>query len=184
MNALGPLRHLYVQVLVAIVIGVAVGAWWPQFGASLKPLGDAFINLIKMLIAPVIFCTVASGIARMSDLKKFGRVGGKTLLYFEVVSTLALLVGLAVGLLLHPGQGFNIDPATLDRKIAQGYVEKAHASKGLVDYLMALIPKSFFSAFAEGDLLQVLLLAIITGFACSRLGEFGDKCADAIDNVV
>lgn len=184
MQRLGIFRHLYVQVLVAIVIGIGVGALWPKFGAGLKSLGDAFISLIKMLIAPVIFCTVTSGIARMSDIKKFGRVGGKTLLYFEVVSTIALVIGLGVGLLLHPGQGFNIDPATLDPKIAQGYLEKAHASKGVVDYLLGLIPKSFFSAFAEGDLLQVLLLAIITGFACSRLGEFGSRCADAIDHVV
>jgi aerobic C4-dicarboxylate transport protein len=184
MKSLGVFRHLWVQVVVGIIAGVVVGALWPKFGAGLKPLGDAFINLIKMLIAPVIFCTVTSGIARMSDLKKFGRVGGKTLLYFEVVSTLALLIGLGVGLLLHPGTGFDIDPATLDPKVAAGYLEKAHASKGWVEYLLALIPKSFFSAFADGDLLQVLLLAIITGFACSRLGEFGDRCADAIDHVV
>jgi aerobic C4-dicarboxylate transport protein len=184
MKGLGPLRHLWVQVLIGIGLGILVGALWPKFGAGLKPLGDAFVNLIKMLIAPVIFCTVTAGIAHMSDLKKFGRVGGKTILYFEVVSTIALAIGLAVGLALHPGSGFNVDPATLDPKIAQSYVDKAHASKGVVDYLMGLIPKSFFSAFADGDLLQVLLLAIITGFACSRLGEFGQKCADAIDHVV
>ncbi|HET9161144.1 MAG TPA: dicarboxylate/amino acid:cation symporter [Caulobacteraceae bacterium] len=178
------MRHLWVQVLIGIALGIVVGAIWPKFGAGLKPLGDAFVNLIKMLIAPVIFCTVTGGIAHMSDLKKFGRVGGKTILYFEVVSTVALAVGLGVGLALHPGAGFNVDPATLDPKIAQSYVEKAHAAKGWVEFLMALIPKSFFSAFAEGDLLQVLLLAIITGFACSRLGEFGEKCADAIDQVV
>lgn len=178
------LRLLYVQVLIAILLGVVVGFVAPEFGASLKPLGDAFIALIKMLIAPVIFCTVAAGIARMSDIKKFGRVGGKTLLYFEIVSTLALGIGVLVALVLQPGAGFNIDPATLDPKIAESYVEKAHHAKTTTDFLLGLIPKTFVSAFAEGDLLQVLVLAIITGFACTRLGDFGDKAADALDQVV
>lgn len=176
------LKILYVQVLIAIVLGVVVGAIWPKTGVALKPLADAFIALIKLVIAPVIFVTVAGGIARMSDLKTFGRVGGKTLLYFEVVSTLALVVGLAVGLLVKPGAGFNVDPATLDPSIAADYVKKAHEGEGLIPWLLHLIPKTFFGALAEGELLQVLVVAILTGFACSRLGEFGDKVADVLEN--
>jgi len=177
------LKLLYVQVLIAIALGVIVGAVWPKTGASLKPLADAFIALIKLVIAPVIFVTVAGGIARMSDLKAFGRVGGKTLIYFEVVSTLALLVGLTVGLVVKPGAGFHIDPATLDPSIAAGYLKKAHESEGIVPWLLHLIPKTFFAALAEGELLQVLVVAILTGFACARLGEFGDKVADTLESL-
>lgn len=176
-------RLLYVQVLVGIALGIAVGAIWPDVGVALKPLGDGFIKLIKMAIAPVIFCTIVAGIARMSDIKAFGRLGAKTLIYFEVVSTLALVVGLVVGNLVQPGAGFNIDPKTLDPSIAAGYVEKAHHSEGLVDYLLGLIPEAFFGAFAAGNLLQVLVIAIITGFACARLGEFGDKVAGTLEDV-
>ena len=174
------LKILYVQVLVGIAAGIAVGAIWPEFGASLKPLGDAFIKLIKMVIAPVIFVTVTAGIAHMSDLKKFGRVGGKALLYFEVVSTFALVIGLVVGNLVRPGRGFNADPATLDPSVAAGYAKQAQ-DMSLVDHLMEIIPTSFFSAFAEGNLLQVLLVAILTGFACTRLGTFGHKVAEGFD---
>ena len=176
-------RLLYVQVLVGIALGIAVGAIWPEVGVALKPLGDGFIKLIKMSIAPVIFCTIVSGIARMSDIKAFGRLGAKTLLYFEVVSTFALVLGLVVGNLVKPGAGFNIDPATLDPTIAAGYVEKAAHSQGLADYVLGLIPNAFFGAFAEGDLLQVLLIAILTGFACARLGPFGDKVAGVLEDV-
>src|SRR6476469_6472717 len=118
-------QSLYVQVLTAIAIGVALGHFYPQFGEQMKPLGDAFIKLIKMVIAPVIFCTVVHGIASMSDLKKVGRVGAKALLYFEVVSTVALAVGLLVGEIVRPGAGFNIDPATLDTKAVASYVSRA-----------------------------------------------------------
>jgi aerobic C4-dicarboxylate transport protein len=183
-KALSFLKVLYVQVLIGIVAGVAVGAIWPDAGVALKPLGDGFIRLIKMVIAPVIFCTVAAGIAHMSDLKKFGRVGGKALIYFEVVSTLALGVGLLVGNLVRPGAGFNIDVATLDPSIAAGYAEKAAEDTGLVAHLLGVIPEHFVGAFAEGNLLQVLLLAVLTGFACTRLGTFGHKCAEALDAVV
>jgi len=176
-------RLLYVQVLVGIALGIAVGAIWPEVGVALKPLGDGFIKLIKMSIAPVIFCTIVSGIARMSDIKAFGRLGAKTLLYFEVVSTFALVLGLVVGNLVKPGAGFNIDPATLDPTIAAGYVEKAAHSQSLTDYVLGLIPNAFFGAFAEGDLLQVLLIAILTGFACARLGPFGDKVAGTLEDV-
>jgi aerobic C4-dicarboxylate transport protein len=180
---LRPLKLLYVQVLIGVALGILVGAVWPSFGADLKPLGDAFIKLVKLVIAPVIFCTVAAGIARMSDIKTFGRVGGKALIYFEVVSTLALVVGLIVGRVVQPGRGFNIDPATLDPSIAAGYVAKAEHGEGLVAYLLHLIPDTFFGAFADGNLLQVLLLAILVGYACTRLGEFGTQTATVLDNV-
>ena len=176
-------RLLYVQVLVAMLLGVAVGAIWPEFGAALKPLGDAFVKLIKMAVAPVIFCTVTAGLARMGDLRAFGRLGLRTVIYFEVVSTFALVIGLVVGELLHPGRGFNIDPRTLDPAIAAGYVTKAHHGQGLVDYLLDLIPDAFVGAFARGDLLQVLVLAILAGAACSRLGEFGEKVTGVIDDI-
>jgi len=182
MKALGFLRHLWVQVLVAIALAVVVGAIWPKFGNDLKPLGDAFIALIKMLIAVVIFCTVSAGIAKMSDLKKVGIVGIKTLVYFEVISTFALVIGLLVGHFLHPGEGFV--PQNVDVKAAQAYITQAKHQTTAVDYFLHLIPKTFVGAFADGDLLQVLVLAILTGFACSRLGEFGAKCAAALDMVV
>lgn len=177
------LKLLYVQVLVAIALGVAVGAIWPATGVALKPLADGFIKLIKLVIAPVIFVTVAGGIARMSDLKAFGRVGAKTLVYFEVVSTLALGVGLAVGLIVRPGAGFNVDPATLDPKVAADYAARAAHGEGIVAWLLHLIPDTFFSALANGELLQVLLIAILTGFACARLGEFGDRVAHSLDQI-
>ncbi|HEV2530806.1 MAG TPA: C4-dicarboxylate transporter DctA [Phenylobacterium sp.] len=177
------LRLLYVQVLIGVVLGVAVGALWPAFGAALKPLGDAFVKLIKMAVAPVIFCTVTAGLARMSDLKAFGRLGLRTVVYFEVVSTFALLLGLVVGEVLHPGRGFNIDPRTLDPSIAAGYVTQAHHGKGVVDYLMDLIPDAFMGAFARGDLLQVLILAILAGIACSRMGPFGEKVTGVVDDI-
>jgi aerobic C4-dicarboxylate transport protein len=177
------LKSLYVQVLIAIALGILVGALWPSVGVALKPLGDGFIKLIKVVIAPVIFCTVAGGIAHMGDIKAFGRVGVKALIYFEVVSSLALVVGLLVGRTLQPGRGFNIDPATLDPSIAAGYLAKAKHAEGLVDHLLNLIPHTFFSAFAEGDLLQVLVVAILVGFACTRLGEFGVKTAGVLNDM-
>ncbi len=182
---MGFLRHfrvLYVQVLIGVALGVLVGALWPTFGADLKPLGDAFIKLIKMAIAPVIFCTVAGGIARMSDMKAFGRLGARTLIYFEVVSTLALAIGLIVGKVVQPGAGFNVDPATLDPKIGAEYLAKAEHSDTVVAYLLHLIPDTFVGAFAEGQLLQVLVIAILTGFACTRLGDFGEKVAGVLDD--
>ncbi|MFZ0268206.1 dicarboxylate/amino acid:cation symporter [Caulobacter sp.] len=177
------MKTLYVQVLIGIALGVLVGALWPEVGVALKPLGDAFIKLVKLVIAPVIFLTVASGIAHMGDMKAFGRVGVKALVYFEVVSTLALVVGLVVGHLLQPGRGFDIDPAALDPTIAAGYVAKAHQGGDLVAYLLHLIPDTFVGAFAEGNLLQVLLIAVLTGFACTRMGPFGDRAAAAMSDM-
>jgi aerobic C4-dicarboxylate transport protein len=171
---------LYIQVLIAIVLGVLVGYYYPPTGAALKPLGDGFIQLIKMMIAPIIFCTIVHGISTMGDLKKVGRVGAKTLLYFELVSTLALAIGLIVGELVQPGKGFNIDPATIDPKSVSGYITRAK-EEGIVAHLLGIIPNSFFDAFAKGDLLQVLLIAILSGFAVSTMGETGRRIADVID---
>ena len=177
------LGTLYIQVLIGIVLGLLVGALWPETGAALKPLGDAFIKLIKMVIAPVIFCTVALGIAQMGDMKKFGRIGGKAIIYFEVVSTLALVIGLAVGIFVGPGAGFNIDPATLDPSVTAAYVSRAEADS-VTDHLMNIIPETFFSALTGGDLLQVLLIAILFGFACTKLGEAGRVVAGGLEKVV
>ena len=171
---------LYIQVLIAIAIGIALGHFFPDLAKAMKPLGDGFIALIRMMIAPVIFCTVVHGIASMSDLKKIGRIGVKTLLYFEVVSTFALALGLIVGWLVQPGAGFNIDPTTIDPKAVASYVTRAKEDT-LVAHLLAIIPDSFFGALARGDLLQVLLVSILTGFAISMMGEAGAPAARAID---
>ena len=171
---------LYIQVLIAIVIGVVVGYLFPDGGKAMKPLGDGFIALIRMMIAPLIFCTVVHGIASMSDLKKVGRIGVKTLLYFEVVSTFALALGLIVGELVQPGGGFNIDPAAMDPKAVSTYVTRAK-DDSLVAHLMGIIPDSFFGALARGDLLQVLLVSILSGFSISLMGKAGEEIAGAID---
>jgi aerobic C4-dicarboxylate transport protein len=171
---------LYIQVLIAIALGIAIGYFWPKTGAALKPLGDAFIQLIKMMIAPVIFCTIVHGIASMRDLAKVGRVGMKALVYFELVSTLALAIGLLVGELAHPGAGFNIDPATLDPRAVSGYVTRAK-EEGIVSHILAIIPNTFADAFAKGDLLQVLLISILTGFAISRMGALGERITHAVE---
>ena len=171
---------LYVQVLLAIAAGILIGHYFSNLGVALKPLGDGFISLIKMMIGPVIFCTVVHGIGSMRDLKKVGRVGVKTLFYFEAVSTVALAIGLLVGELLQPGKGFNIDPATLDPGAVEGYVHRAK-QEGLVAHLLAIIPDTFMGAFANGDLLQVLLVSILTGFAISRLGDLGERINGVID---
>jgi aerobic C4-dicarboxylate transport protein len=176
------LKVLYIQVLIGIALGILFGALWPEFATSAKVLGDVFVKLIKLVIAPIVFCTVAAGIAHMSDLKKVGRVGGKALLYFEIVSTVALLVGLAAGLIVRPGQGFGVDPATLDPSIAASYAKRAVEDAGFVNHLVSIIPDTFTGAFSGGDLLQVLLLAVLTGFACARLGAFGAHVAHGLDS--
>ena len=171
---------LYVQVLLAIAAGILIGYYFSDLGVALKPLGAGFISLIKMMIGPVIFCTVVHGIGSMRDLKKVGRVGVKTLFYFEAVSTVALAIGLLVGELLQPGKGFNIDPATLDPGAVEGYVHRAK-QEGIVAHLLGIIPDTFLGAFANGDLLQVLLISILTGFAISRLGDLGERINGVID---
>jgi len=173
-------RHLYVQVLCAIAIGVLVGYLAPKTGEQLKPLGDAFVSLIKMLIAPIIFCTVVHGIAGMEDMKKVGRVGLKALLYFEVMTTVALVIGLIVVNVWRPGSGMNIDPASLDTKAIATYTAQAQ-QQTLVGSLLHIIPSTFVSAFSEGDILQVLLLAILFAFSLHALGERGRPLLSLID---
>jgi aerobic C4-dicarboxylate transport protein len=173
-------RVLYIQVLVAIAIGIVVGHFFPKTGTALKPLGDAFIALIRMMIAPVIFCTVVHGIGSMSDLKKVGRIGLKTLVYFEVVSTLALAIGLVVGEVVRPGKGFNIDPTSLNANAVSTYVTRAK-EEGVVSHLLNIIPSSFFSAISQGDILQILLIAVLSGFAISQMGETGARIARGVD---
>src|SRR3954465_3246929 len=168
----GLLSHLYVQVLIAIAIGVVVGYFFPTLGAQMKPLGDLFIKTIKMLIAPIIFCTVVHGIASMDDMKKVGRVGLKALIYFEFVTTLALIVGLIVVNVLQPGAGMNVDTRTIDTKSIQVYTTKA-GQQSAVDFLMHIIPNTVFGAFAEGEILQVLLFAILFAFGLFMMGERG-----------
>ena len=166
-------RHLYLWVLFGTVLGVAIGHFAPAFGAGLKPLGDGFIALLKMLIAPIIFCTVVLGISGAGDMKKVGRVGGKALLYFEAVSTLALAIGLLVGNTLKPGRGFNVNPATLDLGATSEYVKRA-GEISVADSLLHIVPKSFFDAMTgSGDLLQVLLVALLFGYGLMRIGERG-----------
>lgn len=170
-------RHLYFQVIVAIVAGMLLGHFYPDFGASLKPLGDAFIRLVKMIIAPVIFLTVATGIAGMSDLKKVGRVAGKAMLYFITFSTLALIVGLIVGNVLQPGAGMNIDPASLDGKAVATYATKAHETT-ITGFLMNIIPETIVGAFAQGDILQVLFFSVLFGISLGMVGEKGKPVYD------
>lgn len=165
--------HLYFWVLCAVLLGVILGATEPDLAVKLKPLGDGFIALVKMLISPVIFCTVVLGIAGAGDMKKVGRVGGKALLYFEVVSTLALGIGLLVVNVLKPGSGFNIDPATLDAQAVATYSKSAE-SQSTTDFILHIIPKTFTDAFTgSGDLLQVLLVAVLFGYAMIKMGKAG-----------
>jgi aerobic C4-dicarboxylate transport protein len=172
-------RSLYAQVLVALALGAATGWAFPEFGASLKPLGDAFIKLVKMIIAPVIFCTVVTGIAGMSSMERVGRVGAKALAYFLLFSTLALIVGMIVANLVRPGDGLGIDPATLSRDAVADYSERAERSS-LTDFLLNIIPDTLLSAFTAGQILQVLLVAILTGFALTGMGEAGAGITRAI----
>jgi aerobic C4-dicarboxylate transport protein len=174
--------HLYFQVLTAIVLGILLGYFYPHLGEQMKPLGDGFIKLIKMLIAPIIFCTVVHGIASMEDMKKVGRVGLKALIYFEVVTTLALIVGLLVINILQPGSGMNVDPKAIDTKSIQIYTTKA-GQESTVDFFMHIIPNTVVGAFAEGEILQVLFFAILFAFALSMLGERGKSLLNLIDTV-
>ena len=176
-------RILYVQVLMAVALGIVVGYFWPNAGKALKPLGDGFIKLVRMIIAPIIFCTVVHGIASMTDIKRLGRIGGKTLLYFELVSTVALVIGLVVVNYLQPGLGFNYrNVDTTSIAASQAFVQQAH-SLSTVDFLLNIIPNTFFDAFARGDLLQVLLVAIFTAFALKALGERNRPILHAIDTI-
>ncbi len=178
-------RMLYLQVLLAVVLGVVVGYFFPAFGKSLKPLGDGFIKLVKMMIAPIIFCTVVHGIASMGDLKKLGRIGLKSLVYFEVVSTLALVIGLIVVNVMQPGAGitppgevFHADKEAVSA--SQAFSEKAHALS-TTEFILNIIPSTFLGAFVSGDLLQVLLISILVAFAISFMGERGQPLLHVIE---
>ncbi|MCY4745022.1 dicarboxylate/amino acid:cation symporter [Pelomonas sp. UHG3] len=173
-------KSLYVQVITAIVIGVLVGHFFPHTGEALKPLGDGFIKLIKMIIAPIIFCTVVVGIAGMEDMKRVGKTGGYALLYFEIVSTIALVVGLVVVNVLQPGAGMHVDPATLDTKSIAAYTAPGKM-QGTVDFLLAIIPTTVVDAFAKGEMLQVLLFSLMFGFALHRFGGRGTLIFDGIE---
>ena len=173
-------KILYIQVLIAIALAVVLGVVAPEFAKSLKWLGDAFIGLIRMMIAPIIFCTIVHGISAMGDLKKVGRVGIKALLYFEVISTFALLIGVVVGEVVHPGAGFGADPATLDAKAVATYATAA-AKDSTVAHILALIPRSFLDPFASGDLLQILLISILTGVVVAGLGDRTPAVSNAVD---
>ena len=189
-------KSLYFQVIVAIIAGVLVGHFYPSstqiingveknipgLGEQLYPLGKAFINLIKMIIAPVIFCTVVSGIAGMESMKSVGKTGGIALLYFEIVSTIALLIGLLVINIAKPGVGMNVDPSKLDTSGISKFVESG-ASQSTLDFFMNIIPNTVVGAFAEGEILQVLLFAILFGFALHKLGEAGKPVLKFIDQV-
>ena len=175
-------KHLYTQVLIAIAFGILLGYFYPQLGEQMKPLGDGFIKLIKMLIAPIIFCTVVHGIASMEDMKKVGRVGLKALIYFEVTTTLALIVGLLIVNLLQPGVGMNVDTRAIDTKSIQIYTTKA-GQESTVDFLMHIIPNTVVGAFAEGEIIQVLFFAILFAFGLFILGERGKPLLNLIDMV-
>lgn len=172
--------ELWIQVLVAIVLAVILGYLAPARAVAMKPLGDAFIRLITMIITLIIFCTVVTGIAGMENLKKVGRVGGMALLYFEVVSSIALLIGLVVGNLVQPGSGFNVNVATLDAKSVADYAGQAKA-QSVTDFLMHIIPTTVVDAFAKGDILEVVLVALLFGFALSTVGPRAKPLTDVID---
>ena len=180
--------HLYVQVLIAVVIGVLLGHFWPQTGASLQPLGDGFIKLVKMIIAPVIFLTVVTGIASMHDLEKVGRVGAKAMIYFLVFSTLALIVGLVIANLVQPGSGLNIDPATLDPKAVEKYTTQAH-DQTIVGFLLNIIPTGLVGAFVGTDpkagpeILQVLFVSVLFGVGLAMTGEKGAPVLNFLKSV-
>lgn len=176
-------RTLFGQVIVALILGVLAGVIWPDFAASLKPFGDGFIKLIKMIVAPLVFCVVVHGICGSSDLKKVGRVGVKALIYFEVVTTFALALGILLGYFFTPGHGMNVDPSTLDASAMAAYTSRVEQSTDTVGFLMKIIPTTFVDAFASGDILQVLLIAILFGLAVALLGERGRPVASAVETL-
>jgi len=176
------IKILYVQVLIAIVIGVLIGHFYPSFAVDLKPLGDAFIKLVKMMIAPVIFCTIVTGISGMQDTKKVGRVGLKAILYFEIVTSLALLIGLVVINILKPGVGMNINPASLDTKAVEGFISEGK-NRTFTDFILHIIPENIVSALSNSDLLQVLFFSVLLGFALSKIGDKGRPLLSGIKSL-
>ncbi len=174
-------QTLFGQVVIALVLGIIVGNTWPEFGVKLKPLGDGFIKLIKMIVAPLVFCVVVHGICSTGDIRKVGRVGAKALVYFEIVTTFALALGVVLAYVVQPGVGMNVNPASLDGSGLATYTERAAQVSNTVEFLMRLIPSTFTDAFAKGDILQVLLLAILFGCALAVMGEKGRPVTTAID---
>jgi aerobic C4-dicarboxylate transport protein len=162
-----------------MVLGILVGRFFPQQAVALKPLGDAFVALVRMMIAPVVFCTVVQGIGSIGDMRKVGRIGLKALIYFEIVSTFALILGIAMGGLIQPGKGLNINPATLDPNTVTGYASHIK-DVGVVARLLSIIPETFVAAFTQGDVLQVLLIAVLAGLAISRMGELGGQISRVV----
>src|SRR5207302_9366906 len=173
-------KELWVQVLIAMAMGVALGITHPDLAISMQPLGDAFIKAIRMLIAPIIFCTVVHGIAHMADMARVGRVAIKAIVYFEFMTTIALIIGLIAVNLLKPGVGMNIDAATINASAIEPYVRQT-AAVGFVPFLMNIIPGTFVGAFAEGNILQVLFISVVCGFALVQLGERAKPIVDIID---
>src|SRR3954470_11516337 len=178
------LSQLYIQVFIAIVIGAAVGYLLPNIAVTLQPLADAFIKLIKMLLAPVIFGTIVVGIAKMGNQKEVGRIGVRSLIYFEVISTLALVVGLVVVNLIKPGEGMNIDPSQINSGAIAGYAKAAEAQPGVVGFLMDIIPTTMVDAFAKGSMLQVILISVLLGLALVQSGEHGKPLVAVIDSLL
>ncbi|OWJ90164.1 C4-dicarboxylate transporter DctA [Pseudomonas sp. A46] len=175
-------KSLYVQVIVAIAVGILLGHFYPETGVALKPLGDGFVKLIKMAIAPIIFCTVVSGIAGMQDMKSVGKTGGYALLYFEIVSTIALIIGLVVVNVVQPGVGMHIDPTTLDTKGIAAFAT-AGEQQSTIGFLLNVIPSTVVGAFANGDILQVLFFSVIFAFALQRMGDYGKPVLEFIDRI-
>jgi aerobic C4-dicarboxylate transport protein len=177
------LKSLFGQVMCALVLGVVAGIFWPDFAAQMKPLGDGFIRLIKMVIAPLVFGVVVHGIASAGDLRKVGRVGVKSIVYFEAVTTVALVLGILVAYIFGPGNGMNVDPASLDASAMGTYTERAQEIEGAVGFILHIIPSTMIGAFAEGDILQVLVIAVLFGAALSLVGERGQPVAHLIELV-
>lgn len=175
-------KSMHFQIILSIILGILAGYWFPSFGENMKPLGDAFIKMIKMIIAPIIFCTIVSGIAGMDDMKKVGRVGAKALLYFEIVTTFALFMGLIIVNVIKPGTGMNIDASTLDAKAIASYTTAAQSHSSL-DFFMNIIPSSVVDAFAKGDILQVLFFSILFGWALSSMGNKGKAIYNLINDI-
>ena len=176
-------KHIYFQVLIAIVIGVAIGHFFPAFGQSLKPLSDAFIRLVKMITPPLIFTTIVCGASQIGDMKTLGRIGGKTFIYFEVVTTLALLVGMLMVNLIGPGVGMNLEPGTADVHALAQFQTAMHHEEGLVGFLLNIIPSSFLSPFSSGDMLQIVVIACLFAVGVSYLGEKGKPLLTFFDGI-
>ncbi|WP_434621439.1 C4-dicarboxylate transporter DctA [Azospirillum sp. B2RO_4] len=173
-------KALYFQVVVGLTLGILAGHFWPDLGASLKPLGDGFVKLVKMMIAPVVFCTIVSGITSLNDTREIGRTMVKSMALFYALTVAALLIGLAAVMIIEPGVGMHVSPASLDPTVAARYAKQA-APVGFVSFMLHIIPHSFFGAFAEGEVLPVLLISILVGFGLTRAGKAGEPVVQGID---